>query len=91
MTHPAKLAVAAALALALGACTTLSDKDRALLDAASQNAAEAKQQAAAAAATAQQALDAAKAAEASAAQAATAAQEAEDKADRIFQRGLRKS
>lgn len=86
-----KLAIPLGLALALGACTTLSDKDRALLDSASQNAADAKQQAGQALATSKQALDAANAAAASAAAAAADAKAAGDKADRIFQRGLRKS
>jgi len=86
-----KLAIPLGLALALGACTTLSDRDRALLDTASQNAADAKQQAVQAATTAQQALEAANAAAASAAAAAADAKAADDKADRIFQHGLRKS
>jgi uncharacterized protein DUF3359 len=69
--------------LVLGACTTLSDKDRALLTSASQNAEQAKQQSA-------QALAAAQAAQASAAQAAADAKSANEKADRMFQRTLRK-
>jgi hypothetical protein len=90
--------------LAMGACTTLSDQDRALLTSASQNAEQAK-------ILSQQALDAAKAAQATAAtaakssdqaakaaaQAADAAAKAEtdakaanEKADRIFQHSLRK-
>lgn len=72
-----KIIVAALLPmLALGACTTLSDQDRALLTSANQNAEAAKQQAAQANATAQQALQ--------------AAQAANEKADRMFQRSLRK-
>ena len=71
--------------MALGACTTqLSDQDRALLTQANANAEAAKQQAAQAASVAQQALDAAKAAQASAAA-------ANEKADRMFQRSLRKT
>lgn len=62
--------------VALGACTTLSDQDRALLESASKNAAEAK-------AMAQQALDASQAAQ-------KKAQEADARADRIFQKSLRK-
>jgi hypothetical protein len=62
--------------VALGACTTLSDQDRALLESASKNAAEAK-------AMAQQALDASQAAQ-------KQAQEADARADRIFQKSLRK-
>ena len=66
-----------ALFLALGACTTsLSDQDRALLTAASQNAEQAKQQSAQALAAAQQAQADAKS--------------ANEKADRMFQRSLRK-
>ena len=62
--------------LALGACSSFTEQDRATLNAASQNADQAKQ-------IAQQALTAAQAAQASAAQ-------ANEKADRMFQRGLRK-
>ncbi len=76
--------------VALGACTTLSDQDRALLSAASQNAEQAKTMA-------QQALDASRAAQASANSAAQAANQAaadakaaNEKADRMFQRSLRK-
>jgi len=69
--------------VAVGACTTLSDKDRALLTAASQNAEQAKEQSA-------QALAAAQAAQASSAQAAAEAKAADEKADRMFQRSLRK-
>jgi len=69
--------------IALGACTTLSDQDRATLTTASQNADQAKQQSA-------QALAAAQAAQASAAQAAADAKSANEKADRMFQRSLRK-
>ena len=78
-------------AVALGACTTLSDQDRATLAAASQNAQQAKD-------TAQEALNAARAAQASAAnavatasQAASDARAANEKADRMFQRSLRKT
>jgi hypothetical protein len=77
--------------LALGACTTLSEQDRALLSAANQNAEQAKTMA-------QQALDASRAAQASAnsaAQAADAAasnaQAASEKSDRMFQPSLRKT
>jgi len=71
--------------IALGACTTtLDEKDRALITSASQNAEQAKMMA-------QQALDAAKAAQASAAQAAADAKAANEKADRMFQRSLRKT
>lgn len=66
--------------IALGACTTLSDQDRALLAAASQNAEQAKT-------LAQQALEAARA---TANNAAAEAKAASDKADRMFRRSLRK-
>ena len=69
---------------ALGACTTLSAEDRAMLNSASQNAQQAKE-------LAQQALDASKSAQASAASAANDARAANEKADRMFQRSLRKT
>ncbi len=76
--------------LGLGACTSLSDQDRALLTSANQNAEAAKQQAAQANATAQQALQTAQAAQSSATAAAGNAKSADEKADRMFQRSLRK-
>lgn len=79
-----QLLIAAAAVVALGACTTtLSEQDRALITSASQNADQAKQ-------IAQQALTASQASQASAAKAAADAKAANEKADRIFQRGLRK-
>lgn len=78
-----KIIAAMTVVGALAACTTLSDQDRALLTSASQNADQAKQMA-------QQALTASQAAQASSAQAAADAKAANEKADRIFQRGLRK-
>ena len=92
------LLVAAIPLVALGACTTLSDQDRALITSANQNAQQAKD-------LAQQALDAARAAQASAngatqsanaaaasaSQAAADAKAANEKADRMFQRSLRKT
>lgn len=90
MLSAKRLLIALVPIVALGACTTLSDQDRALLTSASQNADAAKQQAAQAAQVAQQALAAAQAAQASAAQAAADAKAANEKADRMFQRGLRK-
>ncbi|GGF19824.1 hypothetical protein GCM10011611_27260 [Aliidongia dinghuensis] len=83
MTRIKMLSLVVPPLLALGACNSLSDQDRALLNSASQNAEAAKQQAAQAAATAQQALAAAQAAEAD-------AKSANEKADRMFQRSLRK-
>jgi hypothetical protein len=85
-----KLLFVAAPLVVLGACTSLSDQDRALLTSASQNAEAAKQQAAQANLTAQQALQASQAAQASAASAAQDAKAANEKADRMFQRSLRK-
>jgi hypothetical protein len=76
--------------LALGACSSLSDEDRTLLSSANANAEAAKQQAAQANATAQQALQASQAAQSSAAAAAADAKAANEKADRMFQRSLRK-
>jgi len=85
------LLVAASLA-ALGACTMqLSDQDRALITAEKANAQQANH-------LAQQALNAAQAAQASAntaaqsaSKAASDAQQANEKADRMFQRSLRKT
>lgn len=74
----------------LGACTTLSDQDRALITSASQNAEAARQQAAQANATVQQALQASQAAQASAAAAAADAKAANQKTDQIYSRSLRK-
>lgn len=69
--------------LAIGACTTLSDADRAQLNAATQTANEAKQ-------LSTQALSTAQSAQATANQAAADAKAANEKADRMFQRSLRK-
>jgi len=71
-----KILVAATVLVGLGACTGLNDQDRALLTSASQNADQAKQMA-------QQALTASQ-------QAAADARAANEKADRMFQRNLRK-
>lgn len=92
MRLPLKALVLVALPLAtLGACTTLSEQDRALIASANQNAQQAKD-------LAQQALNAAQAAQASssaaaqsATQAASDAKAANEKADRMFQRSLRKT
>jgi hypothetical protein len=86
MTKIAHIALPAILAgtLFLGGCATrLNDADEAKLTQAVQDAAEAKQ-------IAQQALAASQAATASANHAAESAQAANEKADRIFQRSLRK-
>jgi uncharacterized protein DUF3359 len=84
-----KLALAAPLLL-LGACTSLSDADRAMLTNAAQNAEQARVQSA----QAQEAACAAQASAAAAAQnaerAAADARAANEKADRMFQRQLRK-
>ncbi len=82
--RPVRNALLALIPLvAVGACTTLSDADRAQLNAATQTANDAKQQAA-------QALAAAQAAQATANQAEADAKAANEKADRMFQRSLRK-
>ncbi len=70
--------------VALGACSTFSDQDRAMLSAASHNAEQAK-------VMAQQALDASHAAQAAANQAAADAKAANERADRMFSRTLRKT
>lgn len=77
--------------LLLGACTTLSDSDRALLTSANQNADAARAEAARASETARQALQAAQAAQQAAEKAAADARAANEKADRMFQRSLRKT
>ena len=83
MKSLSKIAAVSAALLALAACTTLSEQDRALITSASQNAQAAQQQAAQANATAQQALQAAQAAQAN-------AKAASDKADQLYSRSLRK-
>jgi len=83
------LMVAVPLA-ALGACTTLSDQDRATLAAASQNAQQAKDMAQQALTNSQQAQATANAAAQAASQSASDAKAANEKADRMFQRSLRK-
>ena len=77
--------------LALGACTTLSDQDRATLATASQNAQQAKDMAQQALAAAQAAQASASSAAQSATQAASDAKAANEKGDRMFQRSLRKT
>ncbi len=74
----------------VGACTTLSDKDRALLDAANRNATEAKDIANRALTTAQQAQTSAAASAQAAQQSAADAKAAADRADRMFQKSLHK-
>ncbi len=104
MQNRTRLLLLAAPLLALSACTTLSDKDRASLDSAVQTAAAAKQEADQALAAAQAAQAAADKAQATANQAATSAASAaqsaaqsaadakdiKDKSERMFQRSLRK-
>jgi len=92
-----KLAAVVIPLVLVGACTNLGDKDRASIDAATRNAAEAKDTANRALSLAQQALDAARSAQSSAGSAAQAAQQAaadaksaSDKADRMFQKSLHK-
>jgi hypothetical protein len=91
------LVIAALPLFALGACASLSDEDRATLNSANENAKAAKDEATQANATAQQALQAAQAAQAAAnnaaqqaAQAQADAKAANEKADRMFQKSLRK-
>ncbi len=69
--------------LVLGACTSLSDEDRASIAAAKQSAEAAQQQSA-------EALKASQSAQQQAAAAAADAKAANEKADRMFQRSLRK-
>ncbi len=77
---------------AVGACTTsLNDQDRALISAASTNAQQAKDMAQQALTAAQAAQASANAAAQSATKAASDAQAANEKADRMFQRSLRKT
>jgi hypothetical protein len=86
MNMLSRIALPAALATAtlLGGCaTTLNEQDQAKLNQAGQDSAGAKQ-------IAQQALTTAQSAAASADRAAASAQAANEKADRIFQRSLRK-
>jgi hypothetical protein len=75
-------AIVMALAL-VGACTTLSDQDRALLESVNKNTADAK-------ALALQALEASRNAQQSAAQAAAAANAANAEADRMSQKSPQK-
>ena len=85
MRTPKTLLLATVSALTLGACTmSLNDQDRAMLTSASENAQQAKN-------LAQQALTAANNASQTATQAAKDAQAANEKADRMFQRSLRKT
>ncbi len=85
-----KLAAVMLPIVLVGACTTLSDKDRALLDAANRNATEAKDIANRALTTAQQAQTSAAASAQAAQQSAADAKAAADKADRVFQKSLHK-
>lgn len=97
MNTPRQLLMVLLPVVFLGACTTLSEQDKATLTTASQKADQALS-------IAQQALDAARKAQATAdqaaqnaaqaakaaADAAASAQAANEKADRMFQRSLRK-
>ncbi len=83
MRHIRIMLLALAPLVALGACTSFTDQDRAELRTTSQNAEAAKQQAAEANATAQRALQTSQAA-------AADAKAANEKADRMFQRSQRK-
>lgn len=81
--------VAAPLLFAAG-CETMNQNDKAVLDKANANAAEAKAASMKASADAQAAAAAARAAADAANRAAAEAKAASDKADRIFQKNLRK-
>jgi protein tyrosine/serine phosphatase len=90
MRNLKSILVALVPVVALGACTTLSAEDRALISSANQNADQAKQMAQQALSTAQAAQSSANAAAQAANQAAADAKAANEKADRMFQRSLRK-
>lgn len=85
------LALAALPVMLLGACTGMSAEDRATLASANQNAQQAKDMAQQALTTAQAAQTSANQATQSANQAASDAKAANEKADRMFQRSLRKT
>jgi hypothetical protein len=82
--------IAVLVALGLGACTELSDKDRALITSATQSAEAAKAESAAARAEAVRSAELARQAQQSAQRASDDARAANEKADRMFQRTLRK-
>ena len=81
---------ATGLVAALAACAGLSDSDRAMLNRASANASQAREQSAQALAAAQSSQQLAQRASADAQAADTAAKAADEKADRVFTRSLRK-
>ncbi|HEX9836205.1 MAG TPA: Lpp/OprI family alanine-zipper lipoprotein [Alphaproteobacteria bacterium] len=86
-----KTMLVAALPLAMTAgCTTLAPDDKSMVEKASADARAAQDAANRAAASAQQAADAANRAAAAAENASREAKMAGDKADRVFQRNLRK-
>ncbi len=90
MNRLVKLAAVVLPIALVGACTTLSDKDRTLLDSANRNATEAKDIASRALTTAQQAQTSAAASAQAAQQAAADAKAAAERADRMFQKSLHK-
>ena len=88
----ARLLLITAGMAALGACTmSLNDQDRALIASANSNAQQAKDMAQQALTAAQAAQASATAAAQSASKAAGDAQTANEKADRMFQKSLRKT
>jgi hypothetical protein len=88
----ARTVLVATALTALGACTmSLNDQDRALIASANTNAKQAKDVAQQALTAAQSAQASATAAAQSATKAASDAQAANEKADRMFQRSLRKT
>lgn len=84
------LAIAVVPLMLAAGCAQMAEGDRAKLDAAAKNSADAKSASMSAAAQADAAAKAAQAAADAAARAAKEAKDAADKADRIFQRNLRK-
>jgi hypothetical protein len=85
-----RVAAAAGLVAALGACASLSDDDRAQLNQATSSATQAREQSAQALAAAQSSQQLAQRAAAEAQAADSAAKAANEKADRVFARAVRK-
>jgi len=82
--------IAIAAVAGLAGCQTLSEQDRALLNRASTDAAEARQMAQKASQSAAEAARAAESAQRAAEQAAQTANEAAERAERMFNESLRK-
>lgn len=90
MKHFKLITIVAVPLLFAAGCETMNQNDKAMLDKANSNAAEAKAASMKASADAQAAAAAARAAADAANRAAAEAKAASDKADRVFQKGLRK-